>query len=164
MQDLLASIFDEKVVAILKSVLAKDNEFGIREVAREAGVSTATTYRIIQRLKDLRIIAKGKRGRNTSYTIIKNSDLYSQIYSLILGPKPDAITTLKEVLEHRFGLGNFEVITKGKDKDRKVIIVSDSIAEPIEISKEVYEKSGENLLFVSLSRLQYQQMKATGIL
>ena len=48
---LLSTIFDEKIVAVLIVLLNKSNEFGVRELAREANVSIATTYRIIQKLK-----------------------------------------------------------------------------------------------------------------
>ena len=49
--DLMSKIFDIKTVKVIEILLKKRGRFYLRDLSRESGVSLATTYRIVQKLK-----------------------------------------------------------------------------------------------------------------
>tara|TARA_Y100000310_G_C20551042_1_gene748102 strand:+ start:347 stop:859 length:513 start_codon:yes stop_codon:yes gene_type:complete len=163
---LLAGVFDEKIVAVLGVLLSKRNEFGVRELAREAQVSTATTYRIIQKLKALGIIAKAKHGKSVSYTLKKDSKAFNQICSLIIGPKPEPIDVLRKSLDSRIGANNYRLLIRGQGTNKKTFVVSDKLTEAThsEISSTIEVESGRKLAFATISIQQLKQMQDMGLL
>lgn len=163
---LLAAVFDEKIVAVLGVLLCKSNEFGVRELAREADVSIATTYRIIQKLKLLGIIAKAKHGKSTFYTIKKSSAAFNQIYNLIAGPRPEPVDVLRRELDSNVGASNYRLLIRGQGADKKIFVVSDKITASThsEIAKTIEEASGRKLAYACISIQQLKQMQDMGLL
>ncbi len=83
-QQLLATIFDKKTVAILQNLLKKKDEFYLRDLSRESKVSLATTYRIVSKLAELGLVHKNKKEKTTEYKIklVKNQMLRKCLRSL----------------------------------------------------------------------------------
>jgi len=162
--ELLSQIFDEKTVAVLSGLLQKKDEFGIRELAREAGVSAATTYRIVQKLSAIGLVSKRKRGKSVYYNLVKNTKGFNQIYGVIIGELPKPLDVLREELMRRFG-GDFKVLARGSEGNKKIFVVSDRniAAEHNDLAREVYEKTGQKLAFVCVSQTQFEQMREVGI-
>ena len=164
--NILAKLFDEKIVAALSVLLRKRNDFGVRELAREANVSIATTYRIIQKLASLGVIAKSKQGKSTTYTTKKESKAFNELYKLIIGPKPEAMDILRSELDRRVGASNYRVLIRGSGKDKKTFVVSEKItgAMHAEISSIINIQTGAKLAFATITAPQSKQMQAMGLL
>lgn len=162
--ELLSRIFDEKTVAVLSGLLQKSDEFGIREIAREAGVSAATTYRIVQKLAAEGIVGKRRRGKSVYYNLIKNTKRFNQLYGLVVGELPRPMDVLQEELKRMFE-GGFKIVVRGDGKNRRVFVVSDKDmgAAHSDLSRVVAEKTGQKLAFVCVSRAQFEQMREAGI-
>jgi len=163
---LLSTIFDEKIVAVLSALLSKRSDFGVRELAREAQVSTATTYRIIQKLKVLGVIVKTRHGKSTFYAVKKNSVAYNQFYNLIAGPRPSPADVLRRELDSKVGASNYRLLIRGQGSDKKIFVVSDKLTASThsEITKIVEEASGRKLAFACISIQQLKQMQDMGLL
>lgn len=163
---LLAGVFDEKIVAVLSVLLRKRGDFGVRELAREAQVSTATTYRIIQKLKAFGIITRAKHGKSISYILKKESNAFNQICSLIIGPKPEPVDVLRNALDSRIGANNYRLLIRGQGNDKKIFVVSDKLTEAMhsEISSTIETESGRKLAFASISVQQLKQMQEMGLI
>jgi len=161
---LLSQIFDEKTVAVLSGLLRKKDEFGIRELAREANVSAATTYRIIQKLSTIGLVNKRKRGKSVYYSLVKNTKGFNQLYGLIIGTLPKPLDILQEGLSRRFGT-DFKILSRGNEGNKKLFVVSDRniASEHNDLAKEVFEKTGQKLAFVCVSKTQFEQMREAGI-
>lgn len=153
---LLAKIFDEKIVSVLSVLLQKKGEFGVRELARDANISTATTYRIIQKFKGLGLLAKVRHGKSIFYKVKQSSKVYEQIHGLIAGPKPGAVETLRRQLDSKVGAENYRLLIRGKGKKKKIFVVSDKITASThsDISKTIEKKTGKKLKFACISSQQ----------
>ena len=70
----LGSLFDSKIIAILKEFFAKpDHEFYLRELSRASKVSLATTSRIVSKLEDLELINVYKLSKFKAFVLANNS-------------------------------------------------------------------------------------------
>ena len=161
---LLAKIFDAKTVAVLVSLLRKNDEFGVREIAREAGVSAATTYRIIQKLTAEGIVGKRKQGKSISYRMVRNTNKFAMLHELIVGKLASPLDVLKDEMRRRFK-GRFEIVKSGTGKDAKVIIVSNEnvAVQRSDISAAIEAKTGQKLAFVCMPLDVFKQMRAAGM-
>ena len=83
--DVLATLFDQKIVSIIKLFLRDDSkQYYLREIAKLTKVSPASTYRILKRLVDLQVL---------KVTEIKTAKLYS----LEAGKTVDFLKSILEV-------------------------------------------------------------------
>jgi len=161
---LLASLFDAKTVEVLKKLLVKKDIFYLRDLSREAGVSLATTYRIIQRLLKLGLVSKEHKDKFTFYTLVKDSPAYKELYTLIIGTAPDPISALREALSNKYGSKFSLYLLKGKEK--KIFIVTEA-ADSSNIRalvNKVSEKIGQKINHIALTPAQFNQMQEIGLI
>lgn len=161
---LLANLFDAKTVEVLKKLLIKPGTFYLRDLSRETGVSLATTYRIVQKLAKLGLVAKEQRDKFTFYTLVKESPAFKELYSLIIGVAPDPISALRTALEGKYGSKFSLYLLKGKEK--KVFVISD-IADNKAVKAiidKVADKIGKKLNHLVLAPAQFSQMQEMGLI
>jgi len=160
---LLATLFDAKTVEVLKKLLVKKDIFYLRDLSRETNVSLATTYRIVQKLTKLGLVSKEQKDKFTFYTLVKDSPVYKELYTLIIGTAPDPIATLRSELEKK-GKEFSLYLLKGREK--KIFIVSakldDATVKPI-IDK-IAGKTGQKLNYLVLKPAQFNQMQEMGLI
>ena len=76
-RELLEGIFDEKRVRILKEFVNKPNEeFYLREMAKTANVSPATTYRVLNQLKDQGVLKLKVVKKTKLYSLADNTKVW----------------------------------------------------------------------------------------
>lgn len=161
---LLANLFDSKTVEVLKKLLIKKDIFYLRDISRETNVSLATTYRIVQKLAKLGLVAKEQKDKFTFYTLVRDSPAYKELYALIIGTAPDPISALRIELESKYG-SNFSLyLLKGKEK--KVFVVS-SIADNKAVKEsvdKVSDKIGKKINHMVFTPAQFQQMQEISLI
>jgi DNA-binding MarR family transcriptional regulator len=157
---LLSSLFDRKTVELLKRLLLKKDVFYLRDLARETGVSLATTYRIVQRLCSLGLVKKEHKDKFTFYYLVRDSAIFTEIHDLVIGSAPDALAIFREKLASKFT--NFALY---KDKDKKLFIVGDGLSqtETLEIAKAVQDQTGTKINFMVLQPQMFENMQEMGL-
>ena len=148
-QALLASIFDEKIVTILSELLKKRGRFYLRDLSRDTGVSLATTYRIIQKLKESNIVYKDGKEKIEFYEINRNSDEFKILKNIFYSDELETYTKIKNKLSEDYKDG-FKIYIDKKDKN-KIIIVSSIISEDnyLKLKNEFIDS---NILYFSNSK------------
>ncbi|MBD3263021.1 helix-turn-helix domain-containing protein [Candidatus Woesearchaeota archaeon] len=162
---LLAKLFDEKTVKILKKLLIKKGVFYLRDLSRETGVSLATTYRIVQKLIKLGLVTKDKQDKFTFYRLLNDSPAYKELYSLIIGTAPDPISNIRKELENRYGAKKFSLyLLKGKEKKIFVVSKTANSAAVKSIISKVADKTGKKFNHIVLKPTQFSQMQEIGLI
>lgn len=162
-QDLLARIFDEKTVKLLEKLLAKKDVFYLRELSKEADVSLATTYRIVQKLIALGLAEKSQQGKFTIYRLRTDSPAFAELRNVISGQASDPIETLQKLLRETFPEQPMMMYLLKDGK--KVFIVGDINAEKVEnIAKTIQSRTGAALNLLAISSDQFSKMQDMGLI
>ncbi len=156
--ELLSKIFDIKTVEVIKILITKRGRFYLRDLSRESGVSLATTYRIVQKLKDIGVVYKDGKEKIEFYELNRNSDNFSIIQEIFMDSikKPGEI--VKEELHKIHGME--PRIYYEKANENKIIVVS-SLTEKKELSA-LKEKIDGDLKIVLFSNSQFIELKNAG--
>jgi len=159
----LSSLFDQKTVKILEKLLIKKDIFYLRELSKESGVSLATTYRIVQKLISMGLVEKTQQGKFTIYKLKRNSIIFSEIYTVVIGKKDDPLELLKTNLKENFPSQPLLIYTlKG---GKKIFVISSIEAEYIEnLAKIIQDKTGTRLNLLSISSDQFSKMQDMGLI
>jgi predicted transcriptional regulator len=161
---LLAQLFDHKTIEILKKLLLKKDIFYLRDLSRETSVSLATTFRIIQKLLGLGLVSKDHQDKFTFYRINRESQVYKEIYALVLGSTPDPIDLFKQLLKEKF-VGLFQAYVT-KDKDRKIFVVSEHISQTDAdtLAQTVQATTGTKPNYMVITPTFFEQMQTIGLI
>ena len=161
---LLAQLFDHKTIEILKKLLLKKDIFYLRDLSRETSVSLATTFRIIQKLLGLGLVSKDHQDKFTFYRINRESQVYKEIYALVLGSTPDPIDLFKQLLKEKF-VGLFQAYVT-KDKDRKIFVVSEHISQTDAdtIAQTVQATTSAKPNYMVITPAFFEQMQTIGLI
>lgn len=159
--EVLQGLFDSKVVNIIKLFIREESkQFYLREIAKIAKVSPASTYRILNRLVGMGIL---------KVTEIKTAKLYN----LDSNKTVDFLKSVLEVDVVQYFVdrasqvsGVDEILLLSRDKAKANLIMLGSnvdLNETKKISGEIKERFGFTLNQMTLSREQYEQMSAMGL-
>ncbi|MFH0869208.1 MAG: helix-turn-helix domain-containing protein [archaeon] len=161
---LLASLFDKKTIEILKKLLLKKDIFYLRDLSRETGVSLATTFRIVQKLMSLGLVTKEQQDKFTWYKLLRDTDIYREVYSLVMGATPDPADMFKQQLKGRFAAAFQAYMTR--DKDKKIFVISDMVkqADADAIISSVTETTGTKLNCMVITPAFFEQMQTIGMI
>jgi len=161
---LLAQLFDRKTIEVLKKLLLKKDIFYLRDLSRETSVSLATTFRIVQKLMGLGLVAKDHQDKFTFYRLNRESQIYKEIYALVLGSTPDPVDLLKQQLKEKF-VGLFQAYVT-KDKDRKIFIVSEHVSQTDAdaIAQTVHQATGTKPNYMVVTPSFFEQMQTIGLI
>lgn len=161
---LLASLFDNKTVEVLKKLMDKKDVFYLRDISRDTGVSLATTFRIVQKLVGLGLVQKVRQDKFTFYTLVRGTPIYNEVSSLIVGSPTDPVQMLKVGLEARYA-SQFQLFgLEGNDK--KLFIVGQSIDEEHikQLMVKILEQTSIRYDYLVLAPQQFEQMKSIGLI
>ncbi len=160
---LLERLFDEKKVRVLQCFFDNPGEeFYLREVAREADVSPATTYRIIQQLLDLKIIDIEKMKKTKLYKLAQNSrtERLKDFFEVKSNPLEELVSYISDVP------GVEKIVLHGEATEDKVniLVIGENIASGKVTAKsaDIEEKYDINVVEVTLSEDQFKRMSEMG--
>ena len=156
--DLMSKIFDIKTVKVVEVLLTKRGRFYFRDLSRESGVSLATTYRIIQKLKNIDIVYKDGKEKIEFYELDRNSENFAVLKDIFMESEQKPGEIVKQELHKLHGLE--PRIYYERSNENKIIVVS-SLTEKMELEK-IKDKFGEELKIVLFSNSQFIEMKHAG--
>ena len=156
--DLMSKIFDIKTVKVIEVLLTKRGRFYLRDLSRESGVSLATTFRIVQKLKKVNIVYKDGKEKIEFYELDRNSKNFSVLKDIFMESEKKPGEIIKQELHNIHG---FEPRIYYERSNKNKIIVISSLTEKREIEK-IKDKFGEELKIVLFSNSQFIEMKNAG--
>ena len=158
--DLMGKIFDIKTVKVIEVLLTKRGRFYLRDLSRESGVSLATTFRIIQKLKNVDIVYKDGKEKIEFYELDRNSKNFAVLKDIFMESEQKPGEIIKQELHKIHGLE--PRIYYERSNENKIIVVS-SLTEKRELEK-IKDKFGEELKIVLFSNSQFIEMKNAGFI
>lgn len=156
--DLMGKLFDIKTVKVIEVLLTKRGRFYLRDLSRESGVSLATTFRIVQKLKNVDIVYKDGKEKIEFYELDRNSKNFSVLKDIFMESEKKPGEIIKQELHNIHGLE--PRIYYDRSNENKIIVIS-SLTEKGEIEK-IKDKFGEELKIVLFSNSQFIEMKNAG--
>ncbi len=161
---ILEELFDNKVLKVIKFFLVnKDKEFYLQEISKQVDVPIATVFRMIKKLKELKIIDEIK---------IKKFKLYKCADNDTIRFLESFIKEGKRIIDNFVGsvsrLDNVEeIILYGNETEDKanVLLIGNGINSNgvKKICAEFKEKYNYNISALALARDQYEQMSSMGL-
>ena len=133
--EVLSQVFDDKTVKILENILEKKDIIYIRELAKETGVSLATTFRIIQQFLKLGLVKKESQGKFNFYKVKIDAPLFIELSNIILGKKVNIIEIIKNIVPDK-------KIFQNKKNSNEFFIVSNEDIDLNKILSEVQKQTG----------------------
>ena len=161
---ILQELFDSKVLAILKLFFKHpDKQFYLLEVSKGSKVSSATTFRIVNKLTSLDLLKQITITRIKLYQLNNNENI-----EFLKGFIKDEIQVLKIFLNQIKNITNIEsIILHGKEMPNRanlLIIGKDIDPEQIKtICGEIKEKYDFTISSLTLVKEQYEQMSQMGL-
>lgn len=158
--EILNQLFDKKIIRIMRTLFQNsDQEYYLRELAKAARVSPASTYRIVHRLSEAGILETRKVKKLVLYRWKQNEFLES-----IIGDRKSAIQEFVDDISKLDGIN--EIILHGVEKKDKASILMIGTAEALQISNieaRIREKYDFAILSTQLTEAQYLQMSSMGL-
>jgi len=158
--DLMSKIFDIKTIKVIEILLTRRGRFYLRDLSRESGVSLATTYRIVQKLKGIGIVYKDGKEKIEFYELNRNSENFPVLKDIFMDSDQKPGKIIKQELHKLHGLE--PRIYYEKSNENKIIVVS-SLTEKKELNK-IKDKFGEELKIVLFSNSQFIEMRKAGFI
>lgn len=162
--DTLSALFDNKILAVL-AILVNDTTEGLylREIAKFSGISDATTYRIIKKLKKAGIIEQ-KNIKNLKLYRFKTTEKTRFLYKML---KKD-VQVLQIFVEKAKKIEGIEaILLHGKEASQRanlLIIGNDIDAGKVkEVCSNIREKYNFMISPLTLTAEQFQQMSSMGL-
>ena len=160
---LVEKLFDKKLIKILRLFVNNpDKEYYLREISRITKVSLASTHRILNQLKELELIKENKEKYLKTY-ISRPENI--EVLSGLLEDKKTAIKEFSDFISGTRGVDI--VIQHGEEEKEKasVLIVGEDMDQNSvrEKTNEIKEKYKFNIIYLFLSRAQYEQMSSMGL-
>jgi hypothetical protein len=160
-QEILEDLFDSKVLAVIKFFIKNDDEYYLREISRLTKVSTASTFRILNKLTRMKILKMREIKTAKLYTLETNKtteflkSILEVDYVDYFIDKASLISGVEEILL----LGS-----KTKSKANVLILGSDIDSAEIKmLTGEIKDKYNFSLNQMTLAREQFEQMSAMGL-
>ena len=163
-ETLLAELFDDKLLKVLSLLfLNKQKEFYLQEIADQAKVPIASTYRILHKLGSIGLIELVPVSRFKLYKIADNEKT-RQLENIIVGRKTP-LEAFLELIKPVSGIR--EIILHGEEsrEGADLVLIGDAIdAEKVKfICASIKEDYNFSLTTLNLARDQFEQMKAMNL-
>jgi len=159
-ENLLGNLFDLKSLKILRLFLDdKDKEFYLREISKKLDVPVATTFRIVKRLVELKVVEQIMIKKFKLYKLADNDN--TLFLEGILKEKKRA---LEEFVNSAKNIDSIdEIILHGKETEKRasVLLIGETInaGSVKRLCAEIKEKHNFIVSVLSLRRDQFEQMK-----
>jgi len=164
-KNIVEEFFDKKVLSILKLFLFDETgQFYLREVSKKARVPVATTFRIVNKLKDMGIVEETVIKKTKLYSLSHNKD--TKILSELLEEKK---TVIEEFVEAVSKIDNVQMIVKhGEEtKDKiNIIVIGNNVDKTLVKKKvgDIKEKYDFNIIEYVLEPGVFNQMSTGGLI
>ncbi|MFP4117321.1 MAG: hypothetical protein ACLFTR_00185 [Candidatus Woesearchaeota archaeon] len=163
-KDLLESLFDDKLVRVLRVFFQfAQKKFYLKEVSEYSKVSMATAHRILTRLVKLNIITEIKISKFKVYQLAVNerTDFLSEFIKGSVKVTEVFVDMIKDDPSIQ------SVILVGKESESKanLIIIGDSVdGEKLKLAtSEIKEKYNYKITYITMPKEQYDQMASMGL-
>jgi len=161
---LLSKLFDKKKLALIKLFLNNpENEYYLREAAKQARQSPATTLRIFDLFEKNNLLTVTKIKKMKLYRLADSKE--ARFFKELLSPRKSATEEFVELVKEVSGVD--KVIQHGlEEKDKLNVLIIGSEVDNVEISKIVgfiKEKYNFSILNLTLLPNQYEQMSSMGL-
>ncbi|MBC8444374.1 helix-turn-helix domain-containing protein [Candidatus Woesearchaeota archaeon] len=159
-ENLLGNLFDTKSLKILRLFLDdKDEEFYLREISKDVDVPVATTFRIVKRLVELKVVEQVMIKKFKLYKLADNDN--TLFLEGILKEKKRALEEFVNSAKNMDFID--EIILHGKETEKRasVLLIGENIdAGGVKrLCAEIKEKHNFIVSILSLGRDQFEQMK-----
>ncbi|MBW2985484.1 hypothetical protein KY313_02400 [Candidatus Woesearchaeota archaeon] len=159
-ENLLEGLFDPKSLSILRLFVDnKSNEFYLREIAKKSNVSVTSTFRIIARLKDLKVVDQIMVNKFKLYKLSDNDN--AKFLMILLREKSRAIEGFVELAKNVHNIDEIILHGKQENKHASLILIGYDIAsgDVKKLCADIKEKHNFTISTLSLGREQFEQMK-----
>jgi DNA-binding MarR family transcriptional regulator len=163
-KDILEQLIDPKIIKILRIFFENDKkQFYLREISQKTGVSAASTFRLLNRLVQLKIIDLIISAKFKTYLLSDNET--TRFLGQLIKKEKQILQILVTRVKDIQGLD--EVILYGKeDKDKaNVLLIGNNIQtdEIKDVCSSIKEEFNYTISPLILNRDQYDQMNAMGL-
>ncbi|MBI5389303.1 helix-turn-helix domain-containing protein [Candidatus Woesearchaeota archaeon] len=161
---LLEELFDRKLIGVLRTFFQQSGkQLYLKEIAEKAGVSMATTHRILAQLVRLEILKEIKISKFKVYQLAENEKT-EFLGSFI----KQSVKVLELFVEQVKKVPHIEtIVLHGKDTENRanVLIIGENVdTNAVKlIVAELFEKYHFVISYLTLARDQYQQMSDMGL-
>ncbi|MBN2251665.1 MAG: hypothetical protein JW724_06300 [Candidatus Altiarchaeota archaeon] len=162
-KEILAGLIDQHALKVLKLFINNnDQDFYLREIAKRARVSPATTYRTLKTLLKLELIIESKVKKFKFYR------LNEQTADFLIDILADRRSAVQEFVEQIKTEEHVEmVVLHGKEERSKanLLIIGNKIDQERIRSAALAAKEqyGFNIIHLTLAPDQYNQMSSMGL-
>lgn len=160
----IKALLDEKMLRILQVFVNNEKEdYYLRELASKSNVPPATTYRIINRLLDLKIIELTKIKKLKIYRIASTPQ--ADFLKKILKEELDVASLFVNKVKDLQGVSLVVVHGKVNKNKTNILVIGESVSKDSldAASKEINTEYGHNISALSLTQDQYEQMTSMGL-
>ncbi len=163
--DLLKNLFDDKKIRVINVLLQEKNkQFYLREISKEADVSLATTFRIINQLVKLNIAKIVPVSKFKLYQIEDNEIV--MFLASILKEKKKALREFINTVITIKGINM--LILHGDETETKanLLIIGEDIdtTQVKNVVSAIKDRFNFNITYMNLTSQQYEQMSSIGLL
>lgn len=157
------TLFDDKIIKILRLFVNNPNEeYYLREISRHTKVSTATTFRIVNTMRDLELLKEQRNKHLKTYSLIAEN---ASFFIEMLEDKRSALQEFSDFVRGVEGV-DLAILHGKEEKDRVSVLVVGHEIDSEEIrskSIELKQKYGFNIILLVLDPEQYDQMVSMGL-
>ena len=159
-ENLLENLFDSKSLRVLRLFIDdKNNEFYLREISKRSNVPVTSTFRIVAKLKNLKLIDQIKIKKFKLYKLAETDNVAFLVK--MLKEKPRAIEEFVNIAKNIANIDEIILHGKGENKHASLILIGYNIdpGEVKRLSADVKEKYSFTISTLSLGKEQFEQMK-----
>jgi len=163
-KDILEQLIDQKTIKILRIFFENDKkQFYLREISKITGVSGASTFRLLNKLVNIKVINLISAAKFKIYTLADNET--TRFLGQLIKKEKQILQILITRVKSIEGLE--EVILYGKEEKDKanILLIGNDI--PADVIKSVCSGMKEEFNYtitpLILNREQYDQMNAMGL-
>lgn len=163
-KDILEQLIDPKTLKIIRVFFENDKkQFYLREISKLTEVSPASSFRILNKLVDLKIIDLIKSAKFKTYRLSDNETtrFLGQLIKKQKQVLQILVTRIKDIKELE------EVILYGKEEKDKANILLIGANIPVDAAKDVCSSIKEEFNYtitpLILTREQFEQMDRMGL-
>ncbi|MEM1988773.1 MAG: hypothetical protein QXS41_02970 [Candidatus Woesearchaeota archaeon] len=163
-EEALIKLIDNKIVEILKVLIKnQNNKMRITDISHESKVPIASTFRILKKLEKLEIVKVEEINKLKLFSLAENKTtaFIKSIIKLMPSGLEYFLNKIKELPNVQ------QVILQGPEKENSVnlILLGYNIDNEFirKLVQEIYNKYKYNIIYLILTKEQYEQMKAIGL-
>ncbi|MBD3203030.1 helix-turn-helix domain-containing protein [Candidatus Woesearchaeota archaeon] len=161
---LMEKLFDTKIIKILKLFINNESEkYYLREIAKLTETSPASTYRILNKLVELKIISLHKNKTSKLYTLESNKN--TDFFKTILRTEKHAIDLFIQKAKKIEEIKTILIHGRQDSKRANLLLIGENIpqGDVKRITADIKEKYDFTITTLQLQREQFEQMSAMGL-